>query len=138
MRTAAAAQEFERAAFWRDRLESLGWLSDQLERLRQACERHSFVYPVHGHGGCKLWYLIHHGRVVAITPLPSDETSRQRAAATLAEVYQQRQRGPSLPRPEEMDGVFLVSSWFRRYPEERGRTLEPQAARALCEGERGA
>jgi excinuclease UvrABC nuclease subunit len=134
MRTAAAAEQFERAAMMRDRLESLRWLSDQLERLRQVCERHSFVYPVHGHDGALLWYLVHGGRVVAVTPVPDEEASSQQAAAALAAVYREKRGALSLPRPEEMDGVFLVSSWFRRHPEERGRILEPQAARMLCEG----
>ena len=36
---------------------------------------------------------------------------------------------------EEVDGVLLVAAWFRRHPEELGRTLAPATARELCRRE---
>ncbi len=78
MAAAAAAMAFERAAVLRDKLDQLVWLDEHLDRLRQAA-RHSFVYPVRGHNGSELWYLIQSGRVRSIVPRPHDEPTRQRA-----------------------------------------------------------
>ena len=75
MTDAAAAQAFERAAALRDKRAALQWLSDHLERLRQARDRHSFAYPLPGRDGREWWYLIRRGlvneaRVIAITKSP--------------------------------------------------------------------
>jgi excinuclease ABC subunit C len=129
MSAASAALAFERAAALRDRLEALRWLSDHLDRLRQAA-RHSFVYPVAGAGG-ESWYLLRRGVVRACVPAPGDEAGRRAAVAALAAVYQARDAaGP--PGVEEVDGVLLVASWFRRHPAERACVLEPPAALARC------
>jgi excinuclease ABC subunit C len=118
---AASKLEFERAVVLRDRLEVLRWLCGRLEHLRQ-CAQESFVYPVQGHEGAELWYLIHGGRVRAVGA-PGDRVA-------LAKVYGGKQGTPGPPRADEMDGVLLVTAWFRRYREERSRTLTPEAALA--------
>ncbi len=64
MTAAAGAQQFERAAVLRDKLETLSWLTTRLERLRHARAKMSFIYPVACGGGQPLWYLIHAGRTV--------------------------------------------------------------------------
>src|SRR5262249_20032978 len=71
MNAASAGLAFERAAALRDKLESLNWLSDQLQLLRRARAENSFVYPVAGVDGKGLWYLIHGGRTVAVVLPPS-------------------------------------------------------------------
>jgi excinuclease ABC subunit C len=131
MKAASAALEFERAAALRDKRDVLQWLRDQLDRLHQAREKFSFVYPVAGADGKKLWYLIHGGRTVAVLVPPSD-ADREQAAAVLETVYQGRPAASDAVAPDDMDHVFLVTSWFRRHPEERRRTLTPAAALALC------
>ncbi len=132
MQAASAALAFERAAALRDQWEALRWLCNQLDRLRQAREESSFVYPVDGEDGRDLWYLIHGGRTVAVTPAPRDNASRQTAAAAVAAVYPQRVCPAALLTVAEMDGLFLVASWFRRYPEERQRVLAPAEALGHC------
>jgi excinuclease ABC subunit C len=119
MTEAAAALEFERAAILRDRLEALQWLHKHLERLREAVT-HSFVYPVEGHDGSTVWYLVRHGMVRAALPGLTD------AGPTLDAVYRGNAAGPT--GLEEIDGVLLVAGWFRKYKAERKRVLEWDAA----------
>lgn len=127
MAAAAAALEFERAAALRDKLDVLRWLTLQLECLRQATP-HSFVYPVAGHDGAEWWYLIHRGRVRAAVPAPNDDASRQTAFTLVEAVFAAGGDGP--PGPDEVAGVLLVASWFRRHREERARGLDPEAVLA--------
>jgi excinuclease ABC subunit C len=132
MTAAAQAQDYERAAVVRDRLESLRWLHHQLQRMRQAQAEGSFVYPVTGHTGSRLWYLIHGGRTVAAVAAPSSAATCALAAARLEDVYgKDRPRG-GMPSLVHLDGVLLVAAWFRRYPRERTRALTPAAALAAC------
>lgn len=130
MTLASAALEFERAAALRDKLDVLRWLRNHLERLRLAREQHSFVYPVGRADGGELWYLIHHGRVLAATPAPHDETSRQAAAALLEAIYPRKQVPADFTTPDEIDGLLLVAAWFRKHPEERAQALAPAQALA--------
>ena len=132
MAEAAAATAFERTAALRDKLDLLVWLDEHLDRLRQAA-RHSFVYPVRGHNGSELWYVIQGGRVRSIVPRPHDEPTRQRAELALAQVYQRTNDTGARPLTlEEIDGVLLVTAWFRRHHGERQRVLTPADAIALC------
>jgi excinuclease ABC subunit C len=132
MAAASAGLAFERAAALRDKLESLRWLQDHLARLRTAAGE-SCVYPVPGFEGDDRWYLVHGGRIRAVMPAPRTAEDRERAAALLAEVY----GAATLPGPpslDEIDGMLLVAAWFRRHAPERGRTLSPEAALAICRG----
>jgi excinuclease ABC subunit C len=100
----------------------LQWLCGRLDHLRQ-CLRESFVYPVVGQDGRELWYLVRGGRVRAAC-VSGDQ-------AALAKVYAANSVAQGPPRVDEMDGVLLVSAWFRRYAEERARTLAPEVAQKL-------
>jgi excinuclease ABC subunit C len=117
MLEAATALQFERAAALRDKWEALHWLSRHLERLRDAVAQ-SFVYPVAGHDGTETCYLIRRGRVVAALPRPADDE-------TLRASFSSDRAVPGPLGVAEVDGVLLVASWFRRYPEERKRALTP-------------
>lgn len=124
---ASTSLAFERAGALRDKLQLLTWLSDNLERLRQASQ-HSFVYPVTGHDGVELWYLIQQGRVRAVVPRPQDEESRREAMRLVEVVYRVDSSKPQPLTREEIDMVMLVAGWFRKHTGEKGRTLEPPAA----------
>src|SRR5262249_24120757 len=113
MTHAAAKLEFERAAVLREKLQALDWLHRHLERVRQASRQYHFIYPVKGHGGQDLWYLIRHGWVAAALPTPRDASSRNQAAEAIEAVFHQGPSWGAPAQPEEMDGVFLVSAWFR-------------------------
>jgi excinuclease ABC subunit C len=125
MHAAAAAMEFERAAALRDKWQALHWLARHLGRLREAAG-HSFVYPVAGHDGTEMWYVIRCGRVVAALPRPVHAHERRRAAAVLAEAFAPGRVVPGPLSLAETDGVLLVASWFRRRPAEKERVLPPE------------
>jgi excinuclease ABC subunit C len=125
MQSASARQEFERAADLRNRLEVLRWLHEQLDWLRQARRQESFVYPVRRHDGAEDWYLIHQGRAVVAIPAPTDQVSGESAAVALRRAFPPG--GTPGEAPDEVDGVLLVAAWFKRYPQERARTLTPAA-----------
>jgi excinuclease ABC subunit C len=131
MQAASARREFERAALFRDKLEVLRWLHEQLDWLRQAQRQESFVYPVRQQVGTDIWYLIHQGRAVASVPAPTDKESGEIAAAVVRRAFQAG--GTPGEAPDEVDGVLLVAAWFKRYPHERERTLTPAAALQLTQ-----
>jgi excinuclease ABC subunit C len=128
MAAASSSLAFERAAALRDKLDALHWLHTHLERLRLARERFSFVYPVQGEDGRGLWYLIHRGHVAAVIPEPTTEDGRQSAATAIAEIYRQKHAWSGPETGEHIDQVLLVTGWFRKYPEERARVLDPLVA----------
>jgi excinuclease ABC subunit C len=135
MTAASAALAYEQAAALRDKLKALQWLHDHLQRLRDARQQGSFIYPVLGHDGRHLWYLIHGGSAVTALPAPGDRAGWHRAAEAIQSVFQ-RGRFPAGGEPAAVaEEVLLVAGWFRRHPAERARTLEPAAVLAACERE---
>jgi excinuclease ABC subunit C len=132
MAAASERLEFERAAGLRDRLDALHWLCSQLDRMRQAREDLSFVYPLSGEGQKDLWYLIHGGRTVAVVIPPVDTSTRVAAAAALRRVFGDRAPWRGTLPADQVDGMCLVAAWFRRHPEERERTFTPETAQSRC------
>jgi excinuclease ABC subunit C len=127
MLEASAALSFERAAALRDRLEVLQWLDGHLQRLRDAAKQ-AFVYAPLSFDGLPLWYLIQEGRVQGVTLAPVDETTGFQANALLNRVYGKKREETTTLTVDEIDGVLLVSAWFRRHAMERERTLSPELA----------
>jgi excinuclease ABC subunit C len=125
MAASAAALQFERAASLRDQLDSLRWLDRQLERVRQAREHNTFIYPVPGQAGRHVWYFVLRGKVVRAFAAPTDATGRRRLARLAAELFSKPTTADE-PTPDDMDHVFLVASWFRTHPDERRRLLWPE------------
>jgi len=132
MAEASAARQFERAAEIRDKCASLRWLHGHLERLRQARERHSFIYPAAGSDGKEIWYAIHGGRTVAAIARPVDPAASRAAAKTIKALFRSRAVVKGILPPDQVDGFMLIASWFRRYPQEKKRVLTPAAALDLC------
>jgi len=127
MLEASAALAYERAAALRDKLEVLQWLDGHLQRLRDAAKQ-AFVYAPPSFDGSPLWYLIAEGRVQGVTLAPMDEATRFQANALLNRVYGKKREETTSPTVDEIDGVLLVSAWFRRHALERERTLPPEQA----------
>jgi excinuclease ABC subunit C len=132
MHAASAAQQYERAAGLRDRFEVLRWLHEQLQALRDARSKGSFVYPVAGHAGRCIWYLIDGGRTVAAVAEPAREEEGRQVRGLLEEVYRPEKAGAWAEGGERVEGVLLVAGWFSRYPEERQRVLRVEEAIARC------
>jgi excinuclease ABC subunit C len=129
MLASSERMEFERAASLRDKLGRLEGLREQFIRFRFAVETLSFLYPVPGHDGDDRVYLIRRGRVRAERPAPRSPAERAELLAMADDVFNGVEfEGASVPT-HEIDELLLLSSWFRRFPEELERTEQHKVAR---------
>ena len=125
MEEASERLEFERAAAYRDKLHRLEVVRAQFARLRYAVESLSFVYSVPGVEGDDRLYLVRRGRVRAEHPAPRCARDRARVAADLEAIYTPAEREGSAIPTHEIDELLLMSSWFRRFPDELEQTRAP-------------
>jgi excinuclease ABC subunit C len=122
MEAASERLEFERAASLRDKLFRLEALREQFARLRFAVETLSFTYAVPGHDGDDRVYLIRRGRVRAEAKAPKTPEDAAALMALIDEVYSPVERSTSQIPTHEIDELLLLTSWFKRFPEEMART----------------
>jgi excinuclease ABC subunit C len=122
MEACSEALEFERAAAYRDKLQRLEVVRAQFARLRFAVETLSFVYTVPGADGDDRVYLIRRGRVREEHPAPRTARERTRLATRVREVFTPPERDSASVPTHEIDELLLLSSWFRRFPDELGQT----------------
>lgn len=120
MEDASEAQEFERAASWRDRLEELEWLFGAAARLRAAVEGLSFVYGVKDRAGGPddRVYLIRHGLVRAEAAWPRTPIEQDAFAAEVLHHTRDAEPAPAARGAADMDQLLLVMSWFRQHADE--------------------
>jgi excinuclease UvrABC nuclease subunit len=121
----AAALAYERAALCRDRIRVLSILREQLAAMRFALESLSFVYTLPGFDGDDRVYLVRRGTVRAEHPAPRSTPERFALQRAIDEVFQAGEPDDSPLAPHEIDEILLLSSWFRRFPEELARTWAP-------------
>ncbi len=124
---ASEAMEFERAGMLRDKLQRLEDLREQFMRFRFVVESLSFVYPVPGHGGDDRVYLIRRGRVRGEMHQPRTDEERDRLVEMLTDVFEPVERETAQVPAHEIDELMLLSSWFRRFPEELDRSQSAAA-----------
>ncbi|HEV7993040.1 MAG TPA: GIY-YIG nuclease family protein [Gemmatimonadaceae bacterium] len=127
MQAASEAMDFERAAILRDKLHRLEDLREQFIRFRFAVETLSFVYTVPGHDGDDRLYLIRRGRVRAELEMPRSEQDRIRLLEMVEQIFNPSERDTSQVPSHEIDELLLLSSWFRRFPDELGRSRDAKA-----------
>ena len=121
MLVASERLEFERAASYRDKLHRLEALRAQFGRLRFAVESLSFVYRVPGVDGGERVYVIRRGRVRGEMEAPATDEQRSALDRMLHDVFADAIDGLQVPS-HEVDELLLLSSWFRRFPNEMQRT----------------
>ncbi|HEY3114028.1 MAG TPA: UvrB/UvrC motif-containing protein [Gemmatimonadaceae bacterium] len=124
MERLSAALEFERAAAYRDKLERLEALRGQFGRLRFAVENLSFVYTVPGHEGEDKVYLIRRGVVRAEVAKPRSSKDRRTMKQLVDDIFSQPASHTAQVPTHEIDELLLLSSWFRRFPQEMKRTRQ--------------
>lgn len=122
MEAASQAFSYERAALYRDKIRRLERLREQFGRMRFALESLSFVYPVPGFGGEDRVYLIRRGTVRAERGAPRSTPERFELQRQIDEVFQPGEPAGGGVRLHEVDEILLLSSWFRRFPDELART----------------
>ena len=131
MQEASAVEAFERAAALRDRWQPMHWLRRSPGARPPGVPAVVRLPGRRRDGSRGHWYVIHHGRVRAVTPAPRDEANCACAAlAALEAAFHDGESGP--PGPDEIDGVLLVAAWFRRHPAEKDKALTLAAARTAC------
>lgn len=123
MEQASERLDFERAAFWRDKLQRLEALREQFVRLRFALESLSFTYTVPGVDGDDRAYVLRRGCVRAEVPAPGSAAGRALLAKHLEDLSSSRATQPKTVPGHEVDEVLLVAGWFRKFPEELRRTV---------------
>ena len=128
MDAASERLEFERAGSLRDKVQRLEALREQFVRLRFAVETLSFVYTVPGHEGDDRVYLIRRGRVRAERRCPPGATEARALLGMIDDVFTPVERDTAQVPSHEIDELLLLSSWFRRFPEELERTSAAQVA----------
>ena len=116
--------QFERAATYRDKLERLEALRAQFGRLRFAVENLSFVYTVPGHEGEDKVYLIRRGVVRAELSKPRSSKDRRTMKELVDDIFSQPVPSNAQVPTHEIDELLLLSSWFRRFPNEMKRTRQ--------------
>jgi len=127
MEAASASFSYERAALFRDKIRRIEGLREQFGRMRFALESLSFVYPVPGFGGEDRVYLIRRGTVRAERAAPKSTPERFELQRQVDEVFQPGEPAGGAVRLHEVDEILLLSSWFRRFPDEIARTWMPSA-----------
>ncbi|MBA3343050.1 MAG: UvrB/UvrC motif-containing protein [Gemmatimonadaceae bacterium] len=124
MDDASERLEFERAAAYRDKLGRLEALREQFGRLRFAVETLSFVYTVRGHGGEDRVYVVKRGVVRAELAKPRSSWQRAKLKRLVDDIFATGERPTASIPTHEIDELLLLSSWFRRFPKEMGRTRQ--------------
>lgn len=125
MEEASEKMQFERAASLRDKLQRLEVLREQFGRLRFAVEQLSFVYTVKGHEGEDRVYLVKRGVVRAELPKPTSSWQRTKLKRLAQDIFGSSTEKPALAVPtHEIDELLLLSSWFRRFPQEMTKTRQ--------------
>ena len=118
----SASLLFERAAAYRDKLNRLEVLREQFGRLRFAVEKLSFVYTVPGHEGEDRVYMVKRGVVRAELEKPRSTWQRGKLKRLVEDIFGDHEKPSSVVPTHEIDELLLLSSWFRRFPKEMGRT----------------
>jgi excinuclease ABC subunit C len=122
MELASDRMEYERAASFRDKIKRLEELRKQFNRLHFAVEALSFVYNVSGHEGDDRVYLIRRGRVRAEVPAPKTPEDAASLLTLIDSVYTPLEKDTTRIPTHEIDELLLLSSWFKRFPEELTHT----------------
>jgi excinuclease ABC subunit C len=122
MTTASDRDQFERAAWWRDKFDVLTWLLSACTRAHAALESLSFVYTDSGVYGDDRAYVIRRATVRAAAPAPHTPIEIEAFRSLVAEhAGSEPETGP-IP-PTALDETLLVLSWFRRKPGALRRTV---------------
>ena len=115
MTLAGERQEFELAAYWRDRFDSLEWLLAASVRAHASVAALSFVYIDPGTYGDDRAYVIKHGTVRASAPAPHTPIEREAFNGLVEQHLNWEPDSKAIPA-ESIDETLLLLQWFRRHP----------------------
>jgi excinuclease ABC subunit C len=81
----------------------------------------SFVYNVPGHAGNDRTYLVRRGVVRAELATPKTRAEKSAMRRLVDDIFGASEPTGSAIPTHEIDELLLLSSWFRKYPEEMER-----------------
>jgi excinuclease ABC subunit C len=122
MTRASDSEDFERAAWWRERFETLTWLLGACNQAHATLDSMSFVYTDPGVYGDDRAYVIRRAQVRATAPAPHTPIEAEAFRALVAEHSGPASEPGPIP-PDLIDETLLVLSWFRRHPRALNRTV---------------
>ncbi|HEX9692743.1 MAG TPA: GIY-YIG nuclease family protein [Gemmatimonadales bacterium] len=122
MDRASDSQNYELAAWWRERFDALTWLLGACAQAHAAVEALSFVYHDPGTFGDDRAYIIVRGTVRESAASPRTPIEREAFRSLVSQHV--GARGSPGPIPvEAIDETLLLLNWFRRRPGAMRRTV---------------
>ena len=117
MEQAARQQQYEIAAIFRNRWESLAWLDRRLESLRKARLELNCIYVLPGFRDSTIWLMLDGGFPTACCAAPESASAARAVEAELKLLGSEDQRFPSGPLETNLQLITL--SWFRQHRDEK-------------------
>jgi hypothetical protein len=120
--------QYEQAARFRDRIDRLQLLQDELAAFHSPAQLQNAVY-VTDIGGRRMWFLIRGGTAISGCVAPAARATAHRCLQAIERAFFGKQ-----PRLEQRDrsGARIVSTWFRKNPGEIVSLIAPDKARRHC------
>jgi excinuclease ABC subunit C len=125
MTAAGERQEFELAAYWRDRFDALEWLLAASVRAQASVAALSFVYIDPGVYGDDRAYVIKRGTVRASAPAPHTPIEREAFDAIVRQHIDPEPESKAIPA-QSIDETLILLQWFRKRPQTLSRTVPLQ------------
>jgi len=122
MTSAGEKQEFELAAYWRDRFDALEWLLASSVRTHANVAALSFVYIDPGTYGDDRTYVIKHRTVRASAPAPHTPIEREAFNALVSSHLRAETDSKAIPA-QSIDETLILLQWFRKHPGALSRTV---------------
>ncbi len=122
MVAAGERQEFEAAAYWRDRFDALEWLLAASVRAHANVAALSFVYIDPGTYGDDRAYVIKHGTIRASAPAPHTPIEREAFDGLVQAQLDLDADSRAIPA-QSIDETVLLLQWFRKHPGALSRTV---------------
>ena len=122
MTAAGERQDFELAAYWRDRFDAVEWLLAASVRAQASVAALSFVYIDPGTYGDDRAYVIKQGTVRASAPAPHTPIEREAFDALVRQHAKPEPESKAIPA-QSVDETLIILQWFRRHPGALSRTV---------------
>jgi hypothetical protein len=122
MTSAGERQEFELAAFWRDRFDALEWLLAASVRAHSNVAALSFVYIDPGTYGDDRAYIVKHGTVRESAPAPHTPIEQEAFNGLVLKHLNSESDSRAIPA-QSIDETVLLLQWFRKHPSALSRTV---------------
>ena len=123
MTNASDRDDFERAAWWREKFDALTWLLSACTHVHATLEGLSFVYIDPGVYGDDRAYVIRRAQVQAAAPAPRTPLEIEAFRALVEEHSSETRTDPGPIPVEQIDETLLLLSWFRRNSRALTRTV---------------